>query len=219
MSDRLPGTWRIEDTLAAAIEAEAGAGRVMRFDRGQILYEQEARSGRFFYIRSGLVQISMIREDGSELVLEYMGPKTICGEGAAFDGLARFSGASALEPTEAIAFDAAHMPPVFARNPAFAMALMQITSLKQRVLAVRLEQLAAREPEGRILELFQRLGRMFAEPHPDGLLLVPHLTHEQIAAMTGVTRVTVTRTLARLREAGRIDHVDGRTLLRPVADA
>ena len=39
------------------------------------------------------------------------------------------------------------------------------------------------------------------------------LTHEQIAAMTGTSRVTVTRTLQRLREQGRIAILEGHILL------
>jgi CRP/FNR family transcriptional regulator, cyclic AMP receptor protein len=42
---------------------------------------------------------------------------------------------------------------------------------------------------------------------------VTQLTHEQIAAMTGTSRVTVTRTLQRLREQGRIAMLEGHILL------
>ena len=65
----------------------------------------------------------------------------------------------------------------------------------------------------RIMELLTRLEEMFAIEHPKGRLLVTQLTHEQIAAMTGTSRVTVTRTLQRLREQGRISILEGHILL------
>ena len=63
------------------------------------------------------------------------------------------------------------------------------------------------------MELLTRLEEMFAIEHPKGRLLVTQLTHEQIAAMTGTSRVTVTRTMQRLRQQGRIAILQGHILL------
>jgi CRP/FNR family transcriptional regulator, cyclic AMP receptor protein len=213
MSKKTRGTWRIDPQLVALLSQHAGYGRRRKFKKETALYEQGEVSPRFYFILKGLVQISIFRSDGSELVLELMGPDTICGEGPAFDGLPRFSSAAAAEDTEAIEFDTTKLTVAFQKHPEFATALLRITSLKQRVLAVRLEHLASREPQDRIMELLTRLEDMFAVDHPRGRLLVTHITHEQIATMTGTSRVTVTRTLNRLREQGRIDILDGHILL------
>jgi len=184
-----------------------------RYRKDDEIYAQGEVSSKLYVVVSGLVQIAMIREDGTEVILELMGPQTVCGEGAAIDGLPRFSGATALEETELLEFDVGKLAEIAAHSPEFVAAVLQITALKQRVLAVRLEQLSSREPETRILEMFGRLARIFAETRDDGKLIVPKLTHEQIAAMTGNTRVTVTRTLRRLKDRGDIAVVDGRILL------
>lgn len=215
MTKKQSGTWRIAPDLMAIIAEHLSAGRRRRFRKGEALYRQGVASGKFFFIVEGLVQVSIIREDGTELLLEFMGPHTICGEAAAFDGLPRFSSAFAAEETHAVEFDAEDMEEVFRAHPGFALALLQVTSLKQRILALRLEQLVSREPEGRIMELLRRLAGMFSTEHPEGRMLVTKLTHEEIAAMTGTSRVTVTRTLQRLREQGVIDIIDGHVLIRP----
>ena len=163
-----------------------------------------------------MVQISIHRVDGTEVVLEIMGPYTSCGEGSAFDGLPRFSNAVAVEETEAIEFDSSKLSEVFRAHPDFAATLLRVTSLKQRVLAVRLKHLASREPEARVMELLSRLEEMFGIVHPKGRLLLTHVTHEQIATMTGTSRVTVTRTLHRMRKEGRVEVVDGYILLKSV---
>jgi CRP-like cAMP-binding protein len=211
---KMLGTWRIGPDLARQIMGHASSGHPRRFHENEALYEQGTKSTKFYFVVSGLVQVSMVRIDGVEVVLEYMGPDTICGEGAAFDGLPRFSRAVAVDETETIEFDAARMENVFAQHPEFASALLRATSLKQRVLAVRLEHLVSREPEGRIMDLLRRLQEMFAVDHPDGKLLVTRLTHEQIGAMTGTSRVTVTRAMRALREADKIDIVDGHVLVK-----
>lgn len=63
-------------------------------------------STKFHFVVSGLVQISIIKINDTEVVLEFMGPNTVCGEGAAFDGLPRFSQAIAMQETHVIEFDA-----------------------------------------------------------------------------------------------------------------
>lgn len=215
---RMLGTWRIDSKLIRQIIDQASCGKPRKFRKNQVLYEQGTISSKFYLILRGLVQVSIVRVDGVEVVLEYMGPETICGEGAAFDGLPKFSGAVAVEDTETIEFDAAHMENLFQRHPDFAAALLRVTSLKQRVLAVRLEHLASRRPEVRIMDLLQRLQEMFAIDYAGGRLLVTHLTHEQIAAMTGTSRVTVTRAVRWLREQGQIDIIDGHILVKTLRD-
>lgn len=208
------GTWRIDSDLVRKIIGQAKCGRPRNFREHERLYEQGTISTKFYLILSGLVQVSIVRVDGVELVLEYMGPEAICGEGAAFDGLPRFSGAVAVEDTQTIEFDGARIEEVFKQHPEFASALLRVTSLKQRVLAVRLEHLASRKPEVRIMDLLHRLREMFAVDHPGGKLLVTYLTHEQIGAMTGTSRVTVTRAMRLLREQGHIDIIDGHILVK-----
>ena len=216
MPQKKLGTWRIDRQLVEMLTGHACYGRRKKFRKNAVLYEQGEVSTRFYFVIKGLVQISIIRADGSEVVLELMGPDTICGEGSAFDGLPRFSSAVAVEDTETIEFDTTRLTEAFRQHPEFAASLLRVTSLKQRVLAIRLKHLASREPQDRIMELLTRLEEMFAIDHPKGRLLVTHVTHEQIAAMTGTSRVTVTRTLQRLRAQGRIGILDGHiVLMRP----
>jgi len=212
-SKKTLGTWRIDRELVEMLTGHAAYGRRRRFRKNTALYEQGEISSCFYFVLKGLVQISIFRVDGAEVVLELMGPNTICGEGAAFDGLPRFSSAVAVEDTEAIEFDSTRLGAAFREHPEFASSLLRVTSLKQRVLAIRLKHLTSREPQERIMELLTRLEEMFAIEHPKGRLLVTQLTHEQIAAMTGTSRVTVTRTLQRLRQQGRIAILEGHILL------
>ena len=211
---RLLGTWRIVSNLIRQIMPQASCGRRRKFRKHEMLYEQGTTSSKFYLVLSGLVQVSIVRVDGVEVVREYMGPETILGEGAAFEGLPKFSSAVAIEDADTIEFDAARMEEIFRQHPEFASALLRVTSLKQRVLAVRLEHLASRQPEVRIMDLLHRLQEMFAIDYAGGRLIVTHLTHEQISAMTGTSRVTVTRAMRSLRDQNQIDIIDGHILVK-----
>lgn len=215
---KMLGTWRLESALIRKIAAQAKHGRHRSFRKQERLYEQGTVSTKFYLILSGLVQVSIVRIDGVEVVLEYMGPESICGEGAAFDGLPRFSGATAVEDTQAIEFDTKRIEQVLERHPDFASALLHVTSLKQRVLAIRLEHLASRRPRVRIMDLLHRLREMFGADHPGGKLLTTYLTHEQIGTMTGTSRVTVTRAMRQLKENGSIDIINGHILVKTLRE-
>jgi CRP-like cAMP-binding protein len=147
MSKKPAATWRMTDALAAKLRSFEGKVRLRRFAEGEQLYRQDEVNTCFYFVKSGLVQVSIFRRDGTEVVLENMGPNALCGEGAAFDGLPRFSSAVAVEPTEALEFDTARLEVLMREDPEFALALLRLTSLKQRILALRLEHLVSNDPE------------------------------------------------------------------------
>jgi CRP-like cAMP-binding protein len=214
MSKETRATLQFDRDLLEQLNEHSSLGKRRRFKKNVPLYEQGEISSRFYLIVSGLIQASIFRRDGSEVLLDMMGPGTICGEGAAFDGLPRFATAVAVENSDTIEFDTSRMTDVFREHPEFASALLRVTSLKQRLLAIRTEQFTSRNPQERIMGLLNRLKEMFATDHPRGRLLATHITHEQIGAMTGLSRVTVTRTLQRLRNQRTIDVINGHILIR-----
>lgn len=197
-------TWQMAPELASKLVSLERHGQRRIFRPTEQIYPQGEVSTKFFLVVSGLVQVSIIRTDGTEVLLEMMGPNTICGESAAFDRLPRYSCAYAVENSILLEYDACRLTPLLREEPEFALALLRATSLKQRALAFRLGNLSSRNPEERIFKLLNRLSEMFAVKHPNGKMLLTKLTHEQIATMTGTTRVTVTRSLGRLRKHGML---------------
>ncbi len=204
-STRLAETWHLDEAIAGPLIRAARLGTRRSYRKGEHLYHQGEIDSRFYFVVRGRIQISATRDDGAEFVLEIMGQWAICGEGAAFDGCPRFSSAVALENSEVVAFDAANMTEAFREFPELAVALLRITGMKQRVLGIRAQYLASPRPESRIAELLHRLAELYGRRDGDATVIGLSLTHEQIAAMTGTSRVTVTRALKRLRDEGAIE--------------
>ena len=191
-------TWRMAGGIAARFRSFRDLGCARPFAAGEMLYAQGEAGDAFHFVERGFVRIAILREDGTEVGLEVMGPDTICGEGAVFDRLPRFSTATAITPVDTIAFSRKSIAAMLRREPDFALDLLGLVSEKQRVLAVKLERFATRDPAGRILELLTRQAVLFGVDVPDGCLIATRLTQEEIASQTGTSRVTVTRTLQRL---------------------
>lgn len=205
-------TWHLDDAAVGPLIRAAHLGKRRTYKKGEYLYHQGEVDSRFYFILRGHVQIFASREDGTEFTLEMMGQWAVCGEGSAFDGKPYFTSAVAQEDTEVIAFDAGVVTAAFRELPELAVALLRIVALKQRIIAVRAQYLASPKPEARIAELLHRLADFYGTADASGAIGIGiSLTHEQMAAMTGTTRVTVTRVLKRLRDQGVIQ-IKGRQL-------
>lgn len=56
----------------------------------------------------------------------------------------------------------------------------------------------------RLLQLLHWLGQRIGQPSPAGQLIEPGLTHQQLAEAIGTSRVTITRLLKQLEQAGEL---------------
>lgn len=207
-------TWRMPSAVASKFRRVRDQGRPCRFAVADVLYRQNEIGNAFYFIEQGFVRVSMYRRDGIEVGLEVMGPDTICGEGAVFDRRPRFSTASAITPVRSVAFSLECISEILQREPDFALDLLRLVAEKQRVLAVKLEHFASRDPADRILELLTRQATMFGTEVEHGCMIRTRLTHEQIASLTGTSRVTVTRALRKLTADGVIAKSNGFYVLR-----
>jgi CRP-like cAMP-binding protein len=210
VSDHKPAseTWRLPADLVAPWH-QLKSGRRQHVSAGTTLYSQGEPNPYFYIVLSGRVEVSMLREEGTRFVIEIMGRGAVCGEAAAIDGLSSFSTAEVIEDAELLRIDPIGLTEAFRDDRALALSLMRVFATKQRIMSLRAQHLSAPSPEVRIGELLLRLGQTYGRPNGAGVLIPVSLTHEQIAGMTGTSRVTVTRSLKRLRESGAIGIAGG----------
>jgi CRP-like cAMP-binding protein len=195
-------TWRLlEDKVGKALIKEPTATRI-RFRKNEQVYEQGELSRHLYVVLSGRIRVSMVRADGYEFLLEIMGPGALMGEGPALDGAPRFAAAVATEDSELLRFAVGDLPGAIERNPELAPAILSVTAAKQRNLANRLLALTMASPKSRIAEMLFRLSGSYGVQQGGHLVIETRLSHEQIAALVGVTRVTVTRAMQELTSAG-----------------
>lgn len=183
-------------------EELVGEGIPRRLAPGEVLYRQGDPARFWYYVHAGRVQASILRADGTEKIIEVMGPGSILGEGPACDGLPYFATVVALDPSLVYAFPAAALPGFMGRRPQVAMHLLRMMARKQRVLALQVEDMAFLGATARVARLFLRLLRDYGVPDREGTRIHLRLTHEQMAGITGLCRVSVTRAVGRLKRQG-----------------
>ncbi len=215
MNERRHETWGLSPDDVALWHRHDYLADRLRIRKGNLLYGQGEVSPHFFLIVSGEVRVSCFEENGQEITIEVMGPNALCGDAPAFDGLPRFSTAVALRDSEVLRYDARRLRDAFATHPELALSLLRIVSIKQRVLAIRLEYAFSYPPEERIFHLLRRVAATFGTTTPEGREITVHLTHEQVGRMTGTSRVTVTRVINRLRRRAQLLVRDQRFVIPP----
>ena len=189
-------TLRVPSAMAEFLFRIVPVSRRRRVTKGDSIYRQGELSDQVFVVVSGRIGITMLRSDGQELLIDIVGAGALCGEGAAFDRLPRFSSASALETSNVLAIPAGEFCGLMSSHAELAAMVVQTIALKQRMLASRLLQVTQTSPEVRIIELLSQI----TLPESPAIIL----THQQIANLIGASRITVTRAMQKLRRDGTV---------------
>jgi CRP/FNR family transcriptional regulator, cyclic AMP receptor protein len=200
----LAETWHMDEPAANVFMAAEHLGRRRAVPKRTTLYRQGDPGSTFFFVVNGRVRVEIFQQNGAEFVLELMGAWALLGEGSALAGQRRMATATTLEACVLIEFDYSAIKNRFHDHIEFATALMEVVAAKQWVLGTRIQFLATDKPDLRIVELLSRLASLYGVEEDGGVRICTPLTHEQVAAMTGTSRVTVTRTITKLKSEGVI---------------
>ena len=164
------------------------------YPKNKMIYWQEAPAGEFYYLKSGSVKIFLSSENGMEKTLTVLKSGSIFGEAAFFDGLPRVSSAKTLVESEIITVTRQSLMDCFRREPQLAMNLLMYLSQTIRMLSAQVDTMTFLQADRRIAQLLLKLAA-------NGTVSA---THDDIAGLAGVSRVTVSRILNRFAQNGWI---------------
>jgi len=180
-------------------------GEHIRVPRGRCLFSQGEVDPRFYVVLSGKVQVYTVSASGHELLFDIMGVGGVIGESSALVGLPRHSNACAMEDSDLLMLHADQLEHHLVHEPKLALALIYALGSNQRRLIERLKHSIFDTPEERILNALSHLSDACPDQAQDDPVVRVNLTREQIGHLTGLSRVTVTRALMRLKREGLID--------------
>lgn len=203
-------SWDASLTVSGPWLQAVELGTIVRREAGQVLYSEASNHEYFYLIRSGFVHTTLQRPSGSSLLLDIFGPGAIFGEGSAFTGPVRSATATTITPVVLSQYHPHQIAQAFTTQPELAVSLIRLLGTKNRLLLNKLTRFTSADPEERLAELLVRVAQTWRDdPYPAGAdstghARAVHLTHEQIGAMTALSRVSVTRALKALAQQGLI---------------
>ena len=179
-----------------------------------VLAEDEGDT--LFIIVRGQVKVSIMSEDGREVILSMLGPGDFFGEMSLLDGKPRSATVTAVVETELISLRRSEFLRLLEQVPEIALKLLAGLTARLRQADRKIESLALMDVSGRIAAAILQMSEEIGQETPHSIVIRNRPTHQSLANMAGTTRETVSRVLKRFEHQKYIE-TDGRDLviLRP----
>lgn len=172
----------------------------------QPIYFPDAPSSSIFFLKEGHVKISRINAEGKELILDVMGPGEIFGELSLVDEEEKPSEiAQALDDALICAMKNSDFEALLKSNPDLNFQITKRIGLRLRRIEERVSELIFKDVRKRIASFLVRYAEEFGKIKKGVVTVKTHLSHQEIALLTGSARQTVTTTLNEFRALDLID--------------
>ena len=187
------------------------------FPKDRVVIMAEDEGDTLFVISTGQVKVSIVSEDGREVILSMLGKGNFFGEMSLLDGHPRSANVTTMQETELLMVRRADFLRLIQNKPQIAVKLLAVLASRLRKTDRKIKGLALSDVTGRITQTLLQLAEEQGSPIPEGVLIHNRPTHQDLANMSGTTRETVSRVLKRLESQGYIVH-KGKDLLIVGAD-
>ena len=179
---------------------------IRNYPRGAFIYQQGEVSNQFYQLVSGRIRIFNGHQDGRENILAIVEAGGLFGEAACFDSVPYYTTAVTVQPSRVRVFPREATLQAMRSQPDIMLEILRSITRKQRLFAILLETVMFRKAPARVALLLSRLATYYGAPVAEGrgTRIRLHLSHEVLASMIGMTRVTVTRQIGALIRDGII---------------
>jgi len=205
--------WIFQNIEPAELDAISREALRKKSATGQALFMQGDPTDEMFLIKGGLVKLSKVLEDGTELTLDIRKAGDFVGENMFSEEGQYPVSAYCLEDTLTCGFSRSQFEELVLQHPK--VGLLIIKNLSERItwLTMRVGSLAVTNIEDRLYRVLTSVAREHGTVSPQGTVIQFPLTHEDLSFLTGAHRVSITRAMKALKAAGKIIHEDKRLIL------
>ena len=182
------------------------------FPKDNVIILAEDQGDTMFIIQRGRVKVSIVSEDGREVILSSLGPGDFFGDMSLLDSKPRSANVTATEETDLLMLHRADFIRLIQTIPQIAIKLLAVLAGRLRKTDRKIEGLALSDVTGRITQTLLQLAEDQGVYSQEGVLIRNRPTHQELANMSGTTRETVSRILKRLENQGYIAY-RGRDLI------
>lgn len=178
---------------------------VKNYMAGSYIYLQGQPPDYFYYVVRGTVRSLIYSGTGDEKVLAVYHDGNIFGEASFFHESPRMSSAFTATDCDIIAIDRATVTQRFSKHPELALSMLKYLAGTVRMLSSQVDSMTFLQADKRIAQwLLTTVGN-------DGAV---HCSHEEISAIIGASRVTVSRVLSGFSKKGWVETKYKKTVIK-----
>lgn len=182
--------------------------------KGETLFLQGDPADGMFLIKGGRIKLSKVLEDGTEMMLDIRKAGDFVGEYMLSEETVYPVSAVCLEDTLTCGFSRKQFEELVLTHPKVGLQIIKTMSGRISSLTDRVGSLAVSNIEDRLYRVLSNVAKEHGTQSPRGVEIQFPLTHEDLGFLTGAHRVSITRAMKALKEAGKII-LEGRHLILP----
>ncbi|MEQ8550968.1 MAG: Crp/Fnr family transcriptional regulator [Cyclobacteriaceae bacterium] len=185
------------------------------YKRDDFIYFPEESSKNIYMIADGRIKIGSFLKDGKEIIKSILGKGEIFGELALAGEDKRSDFAQAMDDnTRVCPMTIADLQDLMIENQVLSLKIFKILGFRLRKMERRIEALVFKDARTRIVDFIRDMAEERGQKVGFETMIKNHLTHKDIASLTGTSRQTVTTVLNELREENIINFDRRRILIR-----
>ncbi len=196
--------WLFENLDAREIAALAEAAVRRTYEEGESIFSQGDNVDRLFLVKAGLVKLSKVMEDGTEITLDMRKSGDFLGENMLGEDVEYPVSAICLEQTLICGFMKERFEHLVLSYPRIGLQVMKNLSKQISWLTHRVESMSLTGLEKRLYQTLLNIALEHGTKAGDGFIIRFPLTHEDLGFLVGAHRVSVTRAMKELRKAGTV---------------
>jgi CRP/FNR family transcriptional regulator, cyclic AMP receptor protein len=196
----------------AEITALARLTSRRRYDKDAVIFFENAPGDSLFVIVEGRVRVTILGDDGREIILSLLGPGDFFGELALIDNEPRSATTIAAEDAELLCLSRSDFEAAVKEHASITKGLLAVVAARLRHANHQISTLALLDVYGRVARVLLEMAREEGKRLKDGHISFRRPTHQEIASRIGTTRETVTRMLRDLQRQGLV-HVEAREMV------
>lgn len=176
-----------------------GRARIRTVSKGAAIYLPSDHSDSAILLGAGRVRIGALTPDGKQATLAFIEPGEIFGELALLQPGQREETAEAMAPSTIVLLPGEDLRRMMESSPSLALGVTKLIGLRRKRIEQRIRSLLFRSNRDRVRLLLLDLVEQYGRKTEAGALIDLPLSHQELAAIIGATRETVTLVLGELQ--------------------
>ena len=207
----------LEEVPRAALDRFADQGAVHRFRRGTYLCHQGDPDGDVFFLVSGRVEISSETANGNRVLHATLDTPGFVGELSALGKMPRTASVLTLDDSDVWSIGPDSFLDFVTAEPAASRGFLQALARQVREHQSFTDDLLHLDLKGRVAKRLLQLVTPSLDDLPSDGVVVPAVTHADLASLCGGSRENVTRILSEFQRRGLVEKNERRYVLKNVS--
>lgn len=189
------------------------AGVIKKFTKGDVIVYQDDPGDTFYIVVSGRVKVTLLNEDGKEIILSILKGGDFFGELSLLDDEPRSASVLAVEDATLFLLTQRQFHQLITAYPDMLRKVLMEMCARLRRADEKIESLAFLDVYGRAFSVLQQLAHDRGIKTRNGIEILNAPTHQELSNMVGASREAITRIIKILKENRNLVSYKGRRLI------